>query len=1386
MPLYNPGTGFSQGSPWGIRPDPFTGLPQFHGGTDFRAPIGTPIPVAAGGTVIYSGGNTGLGNTVIVQHIGADGNPFYTLYAHMNGIGMPAVGAQVNVGDIIGEVGNTGYRTTGPHLHFEIVEGVTPSNADGGPIGFWSNRPRFHPDPAQFNNWPGSGPYDGGSPSQAPFSPNDPITWFAPWDDVSRLDDLITYLKDHFGTAEITRSPIILDLNGDGVRTISESEGPNFDLDGNRFAEQTGWVSKDDGLLVWDRNSNGEIDDGSELFGNYTQLGSGSNAANGFAALADLDSNHDGKVDASDAAFADLRVWKDGDSNGFVSTGELLSLADAGVQSLGVNFSQQNTIDAQGNQHLQAGQYIGTDGLAHAMDDVWFAVDTARTVDLNQVEVSAAIEALPDVAGFGNVSNLHEAMARDATGRLQTLVQSFVSETDPTVRDATLTELIYVWAGVDGVDPNSRAASMIYGNAIGDARKLATLEAFLGQAYLGTWCWGVRDPNPHEPAARILLPTFDELADYVRSQLMAQTDLKDLYDSVGLVWNSGTSSYDLDVTAVISTLQAEFTADAAKGLLRMTEFGSTLKFYGDLGAEVREALQQKGDITSPGFLSYLAAIGQSGSIGDGGDNVLNGSSNSNDALFGLGGNDRLYGQGGDDALDGGVGDDYLVGGDGADTYVFGRGSGKDTINNWDTDAVGTKLDTIRIGAGVSPADVLIRREHVDLILSINGTSDEVRVLSYFDQGATSGYAVDLIKFADGTAWDIATVKAMMNVVTEGDDYLDGGLDDDTIDGRGGKDIIHGYAGNDTLIGGDGDDVIDGGVGNDVLSGGAGDDTLIGGTGDDVLDGGTGNDSLHGETGNDTYRFGRGSGQDTVLDYDFTAGNVDAVELAADVLPSDVTLTSDASHLYLTINGTTDKLTIQSFFVNDGYKVEQIKFADGTTWGLDAIRAEMLKSSDGNDVIFGFETDDLIDGGAGDDVITDYGGANVIDGGAGDDTITLSGNGNNTLEGGRGNDQLTGSLGSDTYVFNRGDGQDTISDFSGQWNWYWGTWYDSGRADSLRLGAGILPGDIRATRSGTDLVLTINDPSNSNPDPAVADRVTVQNWYANSLYRIEQLQFADGATLGTSDIQLDTSGADLLSGTSADSMLFAGAGNDVLQGGAGNDLVSDTSGNNLLDGGAGNDWLSGGSGNDLLIGRAGNDVIKGGAGTDVFAFNKGDGQDVVDATAGQSDALSLGGGITYQDLALSKQNDDLVVGTGNGESVTLKSWYVSSANHAVLNLQVIAEAMAGFDANSADPLLNKKVQTFDFTQLVNAFDAARAADPGLTSWALTNALTQYHLSGSDDAALGGDLAYQYGLNGTLAGIGFDKAQDVLNDPQFGAQAQALHPLSSLQDGAVRLS
>jgi hypothetical protein len=165
-------------------------------------------------------------------------------------------------------------------------------------------------------------------------------------------------------------------------------------------------------------------------------------------------------------------------------------------------------------------------------------------------------------------------------------------------------------------------------------------------------------------------------------------------------------------------------------------------------------------------------------------------------------------------------------------------------------------------------------------------------------------------------------------------------------------------------------------------------------------------------------------------------------------------------------------------------------------------------------------------------------------------------------------------------------------------------------------------------------------------------------------------------------------------------------------------------------------------------------------------------------------LSFGGGIRYSDLSLSRSGKDLVVSAGEGEGVTLKNWY--GGNRSVLNLQIVLDASEEFDAGSSDPLYNRRVQTFDFLGMVSTFEAARAEAPGLTSWEITNALLAFHLSGADDMALGGDLAYWYGKNRTLAGVSLQSAQQVIGTANFGSEAQSLRPFSGLQEGFVKLA
>lgn len=290
---------------------------------------------------------------------------------------------------------------------------------------------------------------------------------------VNALNELMQSLQAEWSTAETTTSPLILDLDGDGVETVNRTQGIHFDHNADGFAENTGWAGSDDGLLVRDLNGDGQINNGNELFGNNTDLPSGQNAANGFEALKPLDSNGDGQINSADAAWATLNVWKDLDGDGLTDAGELMTMEQAGVQSIGLGYSNVGAnapTDANGNQHQQTGSYTNTGGQVLGVNDVWFATTNWDTVDRKpMVTVSADIAALPDLDGPGTLGSLHQAMARDISGELTALVQQFASETDASVRENLVIDIIYRWAGVANVDPSSR------GNYI-DARILATLE----------------------------------------------------------------------------------------------------------------------------------------------------------------------------------------------------------------------------------------------------------------------------------------------------------------------------------------------------------------------------------------------------------------------------------------------------------------------------------------------------------------------------------------------------------------------------------------------------------------------------------------------------------------------------------------------------------------------------------------------------------------------------------------------------------------------------------------------------------------------------------------------------------------------------------------------
>jgi hypothetical protein len=208
---------------------------------------------------------------------------------------------------------------------------------------------------------------------------------------------------------------------------------------------------------------------------------------------------------------------------------------------------------------------------------------------------------------------------------------------------------------------------------------------------------------------------------------------------------------------------------------------------------------------------------------------------------------------------------------------------------------------------------------------------------------------------------------------------------------------------------------------------------------------------------------------------------------------------------------------------------------------------------------------------------------------------------------------------------------------------------------------------------------------------------------------------------------------------------------------------------------------------MIIGGVGADTITTGGGADVIGFNKGNGADIVNASIGTDDTLTLGGGLAYSDLKLKKSGLDLILDASNGDQITFKNWYQTGVNNkSVLNLQVVADAMAAFNPAGTDPLLNKKLVQFNFSGIVNAFDAALAVDPTITSWNVSNALAGNYVSGSDVAAIGGDFAYDFGHRNALTDIGAGAAQAVLAGATFGTAAQTLQAAATLYAGTVRLN
>lgn len=535
----------------------------------------------------------------------------------------------------------------------------------------------------------------------------------------------------------IEHNRLMFDVDGDGFNPSSLYYGVYFDIDGNGMMEKMNWIGEGDAWLVYDKNDNKIIDNGEELFSNYSLLSNGELASSGLEALRQYDRNKDQVIDEKDEIYHKLQLWLDNE-NGKTDEGELKTLLEVEITSIQLNVnenSETNYIVEVKNE----GSYVKADGSSGVFVEMWAKPNFMDSKEVEPVTVSKDVLSYPNVESFGTIASLHQAIMKDESRTVKKLVDQIQTSNEIRKKEDLVEELLMFLSNANNVASNSRGKYI-------DAKQLAVIEAFSGEKYIGQ-----DGDHPNANEAETLIQTFQNCKHIYLLEILFESDLQPYFR----YFKNGTNGLtEVREAFLYNYLKLKLLQDEDL----TSDFVALTYFFKDRYTKESVYYNFLEEFRDSEYAEIIKSVYHTIKE-DENKNKVKGTED-DDFIEGNKGDDTIYGEKGNDVLVGGEGNDKLLGGKGEDIYLYHKGEGEDRIY----DEVG--LNRIKL-YGITSNEVAFykddskgisnSRQNLKIVFKDEGSI----VLEKYQEGII--YQNYTLEFEDGTILIYSDIEDLIQV-----------------------------------------------------------------------------------------------------------------------------------------------------------------------------------------------------------------------------------------------------------------------------------------------------------------------------------------------------------------------------------------------------------------------------------------------------------------------------------------------------------------------------------------------------------------------------------------------------------------------------------------------